>query len=150
MEGIEPTASESGDKPDTNESQAMEIDQPTTAADNEQKIDASDDSAQKKDTGEDSLSKMPGYNLLTAKEADLCRKLSLSPLEYQEIKTAIIQESLAQGLLDKETPSSSRRSIVQIDVQRRGDVIDFMIRAGWVSPKAGDVFRNIGNTPREE
>lgn len=151
MEGIEPTASESGDRPDTNESQAMELEQSTTEADNEQKIDANDVSTDKKDTGEgDSLSKMPGYNLLTRKEAGLCRKLSLSPMEYQEIKTAIIQESLAQGLLDKEIPASSRRSIVQIDVQRRGDVIDFMIRAGWVSPKAGNVFRNIGNTPKED
>jgi hypothetical protein len=87
---------------------------------------------------------MSGYSLLSTKEADLCRKLELSPKCYQEIKSALIHESLIQGLLDKESPGSSRRSLVKIDVQRRGDVIDFMVSAGWVSTKAG----NFGKTLR--
>ena len=82
-------------------------------------------------------SKSPGYELLSTKETDLCKNLGLPPLHYLGVKKALIQESLRRGLLDKETLGSSKRSIVKIDVEKRGKVIDFMIRAGWISSKAG-------------
>jgi len=83
----------------------------------------------------ESLASMPGYHLLLRREADLCRKLQLAPLQYQSIKAALIQESLCSGLLDKEAASSSRRAIVKIDAERRGNVIDFLVKAGWISNK---------------
>jgi hypothetical protein len=47
-----------------------------------------------------------------------------------DVKRVILQESLAQGLLDT---NSSKRSIAMIDAERRGNVIDFMVRSGWIS-----------------
>jgi Myb-like DNA-binding domain/Zinc finger, ZZ type len=82
-------------------------------------------------------SKSPGYELLSTKETELCKNLGLPPLHYLGVKKALIQESLRRGLLDKESLGSSKRSIVKIDVEKRGKVIDFMIRAGWISSKAG-------------
>ena len=83
------------------------------------------------------INTFPGFELLLSKEKELCRKLGLSPGHYLGVKTALIQESLRLGLLDRETVGSSKRSIVKIDVEKRGEVIDFMIRAGWISTKAG-------------
>jgi hypothetical protein len=79
---------------------------------------------------------MSGYDLLTSKEADLCRKLQLKPRQYLKVKNAIIQESFRVGLLDKE--SNPNHTVVTIDVIRRGEVVDFMVRAGWISSKVGD------------
>lgn len=90
------------------------------------------------DSAVESSADRAGYNLLGPREAELCRKLELTPPQYQEIKKAIISEALSQGLLDKEGPGSSRRALVKIDVQKRGDVIDFMIQAGWISSKIGN------------
>ena len=85
----------------------------------------------------DTISNSPGFELLSAKEKELCRKLGLFPGHYLGVKTALIQESLRLGLLDRESVGSCKRSIVKIDVEKRGEVIDFMIRAGWISTKAG-------------
>ena len=74
--------------------------------------------------------KYPGFELLSKKELELCQKLELLPTLYNEAKTALIQESLDQGILDE--ASSNRRSIFKIDVQKRGDVIDFILQSGWV------------------
>ncbi|KAI2509210.1 Zinc-binding domain [Fragilaria crotonensis] len=82
---------------------------------------------------------MSGYDLLTRKEADLCRKLQLKPRQYLKVKKAIIQESFRMGLLDKE--SSPNHTVVTIDVIKRGEVVDFMVRAGWISSKVGDTLK---------
>jgi hypothetical protein len=83
------------------------------------------------------------YGLLSPKEAALCVKLRLLPVQYLEIKKALIHESLTRGLLDKEGPGSSRRIIIKIDIERRGDVVDFMVRAGWISSKLANAARNL-------
>lgn len=87
---------------------------------------------------------LPGYSLLSPQEVDLCRKLTLSPSQYQKIKTALIMEALEQGMLDKESGSSTKRSFVKIDVEKRGDVIDFMLQAGWISAKVGQSMKSYG------
>ena len=89
-----------------------------------------------------------GFVLLSAKEAKLCTRLRLFPSQYLEIKNALIQESLRRGLLDQ--PGSSRRTIVKLDVERRGNVIDFMVRAGWISNKLAKAARTIVATPAAE
>jgi transcriptional adapter 2-alpha len=76
----------------------------------------------------------PGYELLSPKEVQLCEKISLLPAQYLQVKSNIIQQSLQQGLLDK---ASSKRTIVKIDVEKRGKVIDFMAKAGWIASRSG-------------
>jgi hypothetical protein len=95
---------------------------------------------------DEELAHLPGYTLLSPKEVSLCRKVGLVPAQYLEIKKVLIHESLVHGLLDKENPVSSRRTLVKIDVERRGDVIDFMVKAGWVSTKLGQL---AGSLPAE-
>jgi len=92
---------------------------------------------------EDDLSKLPGFELLSRREADLCRKLELSPMQYGDIKKALIHESFVHGLLDKESQSSGRRTLAMIDAERRDGVIDFVVRAGWISTKFGDTMRDV-------
>lgn len=75
----------------------------------------------------------PGYELLSSKEVDLCEKIDLLPAQYLEVKSALIQESMKRGLLDN--GGSSKRTIVMIDAEKRGDIIDFMVHAGWISSK---------------
>lgn len=87
------------------------------------------------------------YDLLSKSEADLCADLKIYPAQYLEIKKALIQESLAKGLLEKEGPGSSRRMVVKMDVKRRGGVVDFLLRAGWISPKLASVARTVTPPP---
>ena len=82
---------------------------------------------------------MSGYNLLTHKEADLCRTIQLTPRQYLKAKKAIIEESFRVGLLDKET--CPNHTVVTIDVIKRGEVVDFMVKAGWISSKVGDTLK---------
>jgi hypothetical protein len=92
---------------------------------------------------DDALAHLPGYTLLSPKEVALCRNVGFSPAQYLEIKKALIHESMVHGLLDKENPGSSRRTLVKIDVERRGGVIDFMVKAGWISTKLGHLAGSL-------
>lgn len=86
---------------------------------------------------DDRLTTLPGFELLSSREADLCRTLELTPQQYQEVKLALLQESLSHGLIDNNKDKApSKRSVVLIDAERRGNVIDFMVRAGWINPKS--------------
>jgi hypothetical protein len=87
------------------------------------------------------ISNRKGFDLLSRKEAALCERLRLYPAQYLEIKKALIHESFTNGLLDKE---GGRRMVVKIDVERRGDIVDFMLRAGWISKKLAKAARTIG------
>jgi hypothetical protein len=91
----------------------------------------------------DALAHLPGYTLLSPKEVALCRNVGFLPAQYLEIKKALIHESMVHGLLDKESPGSSRRTLVKIDVERRGGVIDFMVKAGWISTKLGHLAGSL-------
>jgi hypothetical protein len=106
------------------------------------------------------LSRFTGYNLLSAREVDLCKSVHLKPAQYLEIKKALIHESLMQGLLDdnltannkhrsnvsgkfaKKLGAGAQRTLVKIDVERRGAVIDFVARAGWISTQFGKAVRD--------
>lgn len=81
------------------------------------------------------IKREPGYELLTVKEVALCKKLDLKPAQYLNVKKVLIQQSMLHGLMDRETPGSSKRSIVKIDAEKKGNVVDFMVRAGWISSK---------------
>jgi hypothetical protein len=98
------------------------------------------------DANDFTITRSKGYDLLTSKEAALCTRMQLYPSQYLEIKKALIQESLMRGLLDKEGPGSGRRIIVKIDVERRGTIIDFMVRAGWISTKLAKAARSLAVT----
>ena len=76
--------------------------------------------------------------LLSRKELALCERLHIYPVQYLDIKKALIHESLVSGLLDKDSSNSGRRTIVKIDVERRGNIVDFLVRAGWITHKIAD------------
>jgi len=77
-------------------------------------------------------------DLLSRKELALCERLHIYPIQYLDIKKALIHESLVNGLLDKDSSNSSRRTIVKIDVERRGNIVAFLVRAGWITQKIAD------------
>jgi transcriptional adapter 2-alpha len=76
--------------------------------------------------------KCEGFELLTKRELDLCQKLELQPKLYNEAKTALINESLNHGILDDE--NATRRTIFKVDVEKKGDIYNFILQAGWVPP----------------
>lgn len=84
------------------------------------------------------LQKLPSADLLSDRELHLCRLSNLKPAEYLEIKRMIVQQSTAAGLVEQR-----RKTLLLIDVERRGDVIDFLVKAGWVSPKVEAEVRSI-------
>ena len=73
--------------------------------------------------------------LLSAKEAELCQRLELLPTQYIDAKKALIKESFTHGILDRGDGDLNRRSIVKIDVEKRDNVIDFILQSGWISSK---------------
>eukprot|EP00532_Pseudo-nitzschia_australis_P007749 CAMPEP_0168170662 /NCGR_PEP_ID=MMETSP0139_2-20121125/4302_1 /TAXON_ID=44445 /ORGANISM="Pseudo-nitzschia australis, Strain 10249 10 AB" /LENGTH=936 /DNA_ID=CAMNT_0008088185 /DNA_START=120 /DNA_END=2931 /DNA_ORIENTATION=- len=86
-------------------------------------------------------------DLLTRKELNLCERHQIYPAQYLEIKKALIHESLENGLLNKDSSNSNKRTIVKIDVERRGNIVEFLIRAGWINRKLGDAALRVV-TPR--
>lgn len=74
------------------------------------------------------------YRDLSSSEEALCVKLSLTAKQYLEIKKVLVRESV--GLLKEK--ELSRRILIKIDSERRGDVIDFLVRAGWVTKTVAD------------
>ena len=80
---------------------------------------------------------------LSPQEVDLCERVGLTHDQYRDIKRVLIQESLEAGLLDKEGAGSSRRSLIKMDVVRRGNLIDFFLRAGWVSTRLSHIARGL-------
>jgi Myb-like DNA-binding domain/Zinc finger, ZZ type len=96
------------------------------------------------------LSYLPGYDLLSSRELDLVRSICTTPEQYLQIKKALISESLMLGLLDDEessvamTTNPSRKAcptaphtLVLMDVERRGKIVDFVVQAGWVPTEFG-------------
>jgi hypothetical protein len=165
----QPEAEKASEPPSTDDKKddAMEVDKPAVAAEvkkeskeenkdekkDESKEEKKDEEAEKKpeeqkpaevpETNGDSesfpITGMKGFDLLNKKEVELCRKLLMKPGLYLKAKKAIIQESFRVGILDRENCLS--RTIVTIDVQKRGNVIDFMVKAGWISTKVGEVMK---------
>ncbi|KAL7562653.1 hypothetical protein ACA910_006345 [Epithemia clementina (nom. ined.)] len=80
---------------------------------------------------------------LSPQEAELCENVGLTHDQYRDIKKVLIQESLEAGLLDKESSGSSRRSLIKMDLVRRENLIEFFIRAGWVSTRLSHIARSL-------
>lgn len=92
-------------------------------------------------TKESTPNRTEATGLISSDEQELCSKIDITSSQYIEIKKAIIFEALQSGLLDRE--GSAKRTLIQIDVERRGTVIDFLVRAGWISSKAGSNIRTL-------
>ena len=115
-----------------------------TDADGEEKKKETSESQDKQDEKEDKpvkrgeldLEDMEDVGYLSEKERNLCRRIKLTPKQYLECKQVLIHESLKKGLLDKDGPNN-KRTVVMIDVEKRGSVVDFMVKAGWLSSKGG-------------
>ena len=77
----------------------------------------------------------PGFSLLSSKEVKLCKRLRLLPQQYLDVKKALLSESLAAGIWK---PSSSaargkqKSPFFTVDIERRENIIDFVLEAGWI------------------
>ncbi|EED96425.1 predicted protein, partial [Thalassiosira pseudonana CCMP1335] len=74
----------------------------------------------------------PGFALLSPKEKELCKRLRLLPQHYLDVKKALLSESLAAGIWDQR---GQKKPFVTIDVEQRDDIIDFVLKAGWISAR---------------
>lgn len=68
----------------------------------------------------------PGHELLSKKELELCERLKLLPKLFNQTKDALIKESLELGLLEE--TRLTRRSLFKIDVEKKGDAIEFTLQ----------------------
>jgi len=73
----------------------------------------------------------PGYELLSSKEIALCKRLQLLPKDYFNAKKALLSAALAGGLYNSKL-SKSKGTLATIDISQRDNVIDFVLRAGWI------------------
>jgi hypothetical protein len=146
------------EKEDDEQKDAMEIDkketskakedesEPNKLAQEEEKQTIEETKDEKMEVDEEDvfdISEYKGYDLLSRRESALCVRLKIYPAQYLEIKKALIHESLTNGLLDKEGPGSGRRMVVKVDVERRGNILDFMLRAGWISNRLAKAARSV-------
>ena len=88
----------------------------------------------------------PSYDLLSKKEVELCKRLRLLPQSYLDVKRALINEALAQGLWDPTTASNVQkqqqsRSIFKVDVTQRDNIIDFVLEAGWIPTRPSIILK---------
>ena len=92
--------------------------------------DATDSLTQSSNMETFDIKNLPGYELLSKKEIELCQRIEMVPKVYLEVKDALIRESLAADLLDNE--GSPERTIHMIDIKKKGDVYDFILQCGWI------------------
>lgn len=72
---------------------------------------------------------VPGLQLLTKEEIELCRTLRLQPKPYLAIKEAIVKEAVrVNGMLKKKQV----REICHLDSQKGGRIFEFFVASGWV------------------
>jgi transcriptional adapter 2-alpha len=76
-----------------------------------------------------------GFERLSPKEKELCRRLQLLPQHYLDVKRALISESLAAGIYDPSSRAQKGKIFVTIDVSKTDDIIDFVLKAGWISTR---------------
>lgn len=69
-------------------------------------------------------------SLLSTKEQELCTALEITATLYLKVKRALIQESMASKVTDQ-------GSLVKIDVDRKGAILEFVVKAGWVPSSFG-------------
>lgn len=78
------------------------------------------------------LEDKPGHEMLSLKEKELCMRLQLLPQHYLAVKKALISESLAAGIMGK---GQKGKTFVTVDVSKSNDIIDFVLKAGWISSR---------------
>jgi len=74
----------------------------------------------------------PLDSLLSSKEIELCKRLSLLPSHYVQVKTVLIREYLSKGRFHQ-PELDSYQSIVKIDIHKYNNVVEFCMRNGWIS-----------------
>jgi hypothetical protein len=68
--------------------------------------------------------------LLSVRERELCQSIDITPTLYLKVKRALIRESFTSKV-------ASEGPLVKIDVERKGAILEFVIRAGWVPASFG-------------
>ena len=153
--GVKESENESAEGKETTGDQQMEIEKDEDVDEDEPMADAKTiDATKKQDEATTDVEDKPNKEefdmtrascreLLSRKELALCERQQIYPIQYLEIKKVLIHEALINGLLDKDSSNSSKRTIVKIDVERRGNVVNFLVRAGWIGRKLADVAMRV-------
>ena len=75
------------------------------------------------------LSGMPGVEILSHDEKELCSLLRIAPLQYTIHKNTLIRESQRLGSLRLQ----QARPLIKIDVNKTKRLFDFCIEQGWIN-----------------
>lgn len=79
---------------------------------------------------------LPGFQLLTDSEKELCSKLRLLPENYMEIKKLLIQENEKIGCLKL----LDARRIIKIDVNKTRKIYDYLIEQGFITKQPNKIL----------
>jgi len=92
-------------------------------------------------------------NLLSQEEVTLCHSIDIAPKIYLEVKRVLIDQSVKMMMMMNNNNESSgggggggdrenhlnllvsNKVLMMLDVEKRGQVVDFVFRAGWIQCK---------------
>jgi transcriptional adapter 2-alpha len=100
------------------------------------------------------LTGLPGAELLTGRERELCSVTRLVPVHYLAVKEGMLRAYARDGALRR----ADARSLFRLDAHRSGAVYDLLVCAGWIAGDAGgrvprastDQLQGEGATPRAD
>jgi transcriptional adapter 2-alpha len=84
------------------------------------------------------LTGLPGAELLTGRERELCSVTRLVPVHYLAVKEGMLRAYARDGALRR----ADARALFRLDAHRAGAVYDLLVCAGWIPGDAG------GRVPR--
>jgi transcriptional adapter 2-alpha len=90
------------------------------------------------------LEGMPGVELLSPKEKQVCSTLRLLPKQYMLIKDTLLAEHAKTGYLKKQMA----RQLVKIDVNKTSKIFEFFEQSGWINrPQNQNAQQNLVQQP---
>ncbi|PVV01523.1 hypothetical protein BB560_004052, partial [Smittium megazygosporum] len=77
-----------------------------------------------------SISFLDGAQLLSTKELELCKRLSVSPSSYIIVKDVMLSEYIKHGKLERE---KTYQLFENVDPIKIDNIYDFFSNAGWIA-----------------
>lgn len=77
------------------------------------------------------LTGMPGIELLSNEERELCSQLRIPPMQYANYKNTLVRESQRLGFLRLQ----QARPLIKIDVNKTKRLFDFFTEQGWINKR---------------
>ena len=77
------------------------------------------------------VAEVPGSDLLSDAEQQLCSSLRIYPMAYMAIKDQLITENISKGFVRRR----SLRNLIKVDSTKSMKIYDFMVKNGWILNK---------------